>query len=638
MAKSRLVVFALLLFGTVALPRAYGFSPTLGDAASFSALSTTESIKLKKHAELSAGIGGGTSVSLHRHAFAGGDVVAETGGISLGKDAAVNGTCVTSGFTEQITLGPGADCFTTDESGFNADLTTFTQAVTELASFETSLAGQATQTLGPLTVAKNGTATITGTVTGVNVVSISSITIKKGATLNLSGDASDIMILDISGALTVHTTAQIVLVGGLTASQVILNVRTGDVSLPQSFELDGTLIAAEGKCTLDQDDDVVGAVVCNKKITLNKRAKVTFAAFSSAIPPTAWNVTGSLNVGRALHTQTTLEDGTVLVTGGLSNGDTTVEKTAELYDSSGTTASFTTGNMATARWGHTATLLQSGKVLIVGGADINENSLSSAELYDPSTGTFSATGSLREPLAFHTATLLPDGRVLIAGGDSPKEFLPTADAEIYDPVTGTFSGTTNKMSVARDWFVTGLFTSGPLSGQVIVAGGNVGAPTATADLFDPSSNRFKATGRMAVARAEHIGAIVTVGSQQEFLVAGGGPASVDDGATSELYDPATGAFSTTDKGLSLTSAHLTGTSTELPSGLVVLAGGANLPSGFLTDITNFYDPTTGTYLNAPRMQQFREWAAASLLQNGQVLETGGFIGGPICLSEAELLQ
>src|SRR4051794_17998554 len=73
-----------------------------------------------------------------------------------------------------------------------------------------------------------------------------------------------------------------------------------------------------------------------------------------------------------------------------------------------------TGNLATPRNGHTATMLGSGKVLVVGGLT-NGNPLASAELYDPATGTWSATGSLTTARFAHTATLLPNGKVLVAG-------------------------------------------------------------------------------------------------------------------------------------------------------------------------------------------------------------------------------
>jgi len=113
-----------------------------------------------------------------------------------------------------------------------------------------------------------------------------------------------------------------------------------------------------------------------------------------------------------------------------------------------------TGSLTTPRQSHTATLLFTGRVLLTGGISVygpNANGLATAELYDPSTGTFTATGDMTTPRVSHTATLLPDGKVLIAGGDSSiagggnTGASPTA--ELYDPNTGTFSPT-GEMSAA----------------------------------------------------------------------------------------------------------------------------------------------------------------------------------------------
>jgi hypothetical protein len=89
--------------------------------------------------------------------------------------------------------------------------------------------------------------------------------------------------------------------------------------------------------------------------------------------------------------------------------------------------------MSTARAGHTATLLTSGKVVVAGGYQYQGSiavELKSAEIYDPSLGVFTPAGDMSVPRSRHTATLLPDGRVLIAGGGS---------ADVYDPATGTFT-------------------------------------------------------------------------------------------------------------------------------------------------------------------------------------------------------
>src|SRR6266516_4856196 len=107
---------------------------------------------------------------------------------------------------------------------------------------------------------------------------------------------------------------------------------------------------------------------------------------------------------------------------------------------SGSDAPFTfdnTGSLNTARYAHTATLLPSGKVLVAGG--FNGSYLSSAELYDPATGSWSSTGNLTTARHGHTATLLPSGKVLVAGGDNSSGFL--SSAELYDPATGSWSST-----------------------------------------------------------------------------------------------------------------------------------------------------------------------------------------------------
>ena len=113
---------------------------------------------------------------------------------------------------------------------------------------------------------------------------------------------------------------------------------------------------------------------------------------------------------RARHTATLLPNGKVLVAGGYSSQDGGVRPTAELYDPA--TGTWTaTGSLAHARSDHTATLLHSGKVFVTGGNN-NQGALDSAELYDPSTGTWTPTGSLAAARGYHRATLPSSGHKL----------------------------------------------------------------------------------------------------------------------------------------------------------------------------------------------------------------------------------
>ena len=137
---------------------------------------------------------------------------------------------------------------------------------------------------------------------------------------------------------------------------------------------------------------------------------------------------------RYSHTATVLSNGKVLLTGGLDSGYN-VLSSAELFDPS-TGTFISTASLNTGRYAHSATLLNSGKVLITGGYDSSGNLQTSAELYDPASGTFSPTGSLSIARYEATATLLNTGKVIFAGGlNAAGQVL--ASSEIYDPVAGT---------------------------------------------------------------------------------------------------------------------------------------------------------------------------------------------------------
>jgi hypothetical protein len=295
----------------------------------------------------------------------------------------------------------------------------------------------------------------------------------------------------------------------------------------------------------------------------------------------AWILTGSMNTPRSDHTATLLPSGKVLVVGGDQIGNS-----AELYDPATGTWSIT-GSLNTPRFGHTATLLPNGKVLVAGGADnFADFTLASAEIYDPATGTWTITGSLNTPRALHTATLLQDGRVLVASGTDPEEFVEgsaLASAEIYDPATEMWSNTGDQND-ARFYHTATLLPNG----KVLVAGGAYPGPP----VGPAPAGAFKLVGLKSA----------------------------------ELYDPATGRWSYTGE---LNTLHAFHTATLLPNGRVLVAAGTDSISNYPTDnadtnIAELYDLATESWSITCNLNVARDSHTATLLQNGQVLVAGGY--------------
>ena len=341
----------------------------------------------------------------------------------------------------------------------------------------------------------------------------------------------------------------------------------------------------------------------------------TIVRVSLARTPAGFDLKGNLSVPRAGHSATLLLTGKVLVAGGANGAP---DATAELYDPAAGTFSPTTGNMTQARVGHTAMLLalsssaapNYGKVLIVGSGD------TTAELYDPATGTFAATGRLNHARTSPTATMLSTGKVLIVGGSTAADDLT---AELYDPASGTFSYT-GSTTVAHSGHTATLL----LNGQVLIAGG---AAAATAELYDPIAGKFTPTiGNMTEPHSGHtatlLGAADGVQSGHVLII------GVD--GTAELYDPSTETFTRIGPLLSSMRPSYRHTASLLNDGTVLVAGGYNffqvgacqVPTAlgaaalFASESDGFTAPT-GT-LNVPR-----DTHTATVLQDGTVLVVGG---------------
>jgi hypothetical protein len=238
-----------------------------------------------------------------------------------------------------------------------------------------------------------------------------------------------------------------------------------------------------------------------------------------------------------------LLDGRVLLAGCTAGADTDANF---LYDPSHQSWR-PTGAMTLPRQYFTATLLVDGRVLIAGGwplgVDTHRSWPAQAELFDPSTGSFTLTGSLHTPRESATATRLADGRVLIAGGDEHPVQEVIAQAEIYDPASGTFSATGN-MVTPREFDSATLMSDGRV---LLVGGDSVGTgPLASAEVFDPGSGLFAATNSLPGGpnQGRHDPATVLL-KDGRLLVLGGSNERLEPFNTAFLFDPVTGTFSST---------------------------------------------------------------------------------------------
>ncbi|MDE2314199.1 MAG: fibronectin type III domain-containing protein, partial [Elusimicrobia bacterium] len=239
-----------------------------------------------------------------------------------------------------------------------------------------------------------------------------------------------------------------------------------------------------------------------------------------------WAPTSSMSTPRENATATLLPDGSVLVAGGYDSNTKQYLNTAEIYYSTSATWSKLSNTMTAARAYDTATLLQNGTVLLVGGVN-SGGAIKTAEIYNPATGSFSATGSLPQPLYHHSATLLPDGKVLIAGGDTGAG--ETSAAYLYNPGAGTFS-VTGSLNVARFNHTATLLPNG----QVVVAGGITASNTAlnSVEIYSEETQSWTNLTTLTAARAYQAAILAPDGNVH---VMGGYSGSSDLASTEVMY-------------------------------------------------------------------------------------------------------
>jgi N-acetylneuraminic acid mutarotase len=333
--------------------------------------------------------------------------------------------------------------------------------------------------------------------------------------------------------------------------------------------------------------------------------------------PGSWSKAAGLITGREEHSATLLPNGNVLIAGG-TDGRGKVLASAEVYNPARNRWS-PAASMATARFDHTATLLPSGKVLVAGGLVGPDpfGSLTTTELYDPTTDSWSATAPMIVSRARHTATVLPDGRVLVVGGltlalrDGGLFPSQPTDAEIYDPQANRWSATAPMGFYRLDHTATRL-----ADGRVLVAGGQGnGATVNSTEIYDETTNRWISAAPMGVRRSAQAATLLPDG---DVLVVGGtgeAPNSLAISLTSaEIYDPRTNLWVTI---ASMAGVHVEHTATLLVNKTVLVVG---LSGGSRPEV---YDLVRNTWSTAgPSMDRYQH--TATRLPNGKALIVGGY--------------
>jgi hypothetical protein len=336
----------------------------------------------------------------------------------------------------------------------------------------------------------------------------------------------------------------------------------------------------------------------------DRPASATDTTALTALP--TWTPTGNLNTSRYGHTATLLPGGKVLVAGG-GEYDVGSHNSAELYDIATGTWSFT-GSLSSVRFGHTATLLKNGKVLVVGGT---YGRIPIAELYDPATGTWSPTGSPAFVYWWNTATLLPSGKVLIVWDVLSARFWEEAlAAELYDPATGTWGPAAKPASIYSPGTATLLQDGKVLVGRGIYWYSDQSVP-ASAEVYDPVSDSWRRVddsicNDWSTATLLPNGKVLMAGGEEFYWGVG-------------LYDPAAEACFYTGDLIVDRTAH---TATLLPNGKVLVAGGYGSDYGTLKS-AELYDPSTGIWTSTSSLNAGRVGHTATLLPDGRVLVAGG---------------
>lgn len=342
---------------------------------------------------------------------------------------------------------------------------------------------------------------------------------------------------------------------------------------------------------------------------------------ATAQTPGDWSLAGNMSTVRGTPTAIVLADGTVLVIGGASSA------ASDLYNPVSNNWT-TVGPMSTPRNSQAGTLLANGSVLVAGGQDENGNTLASAEIYNPTTQAWTLTGSMTTPRYLHSASLLPNGDVLVAGGWPSTccsgSQTPLTSSEIWNPTTGTWTAIGNMANPHADQTAT-VFSNG----NVLIAGGQNYAQgslqeveeSAATELYEYATGTWASVGSMTVARDYAGSALLSNGT---VLQAGGAVGGCCSGLSSaENFNPTTLAWTATSP--MTTGRNGPAASTILNATAVLISGGYSCCSSPTSTLSSaeYYDLATQAWHLTGSLNQARSFFTSVTLQDGTVLAVGG---------------
>jgi hypothetical protein len=415
-----------------------------------------------------------------------------------------------------------------------------------------------------------------------------------------------------------------------------LTINGTGYTLQSAIQLNGTALTSQFGSDHQLTATLPASLIASAKMGRLTVSNPTPGGGSSDSGPT-FAVGPTLPASAYGQTVTTLQDGRILICGGLNVFTPT--SSAAIYTPA-TNAITSVGPMTVARYAHTATLLPSGKVLIAGGTDVDNvlAPLATAEIFDPNSNTFTATGPMVNRRSLHTATLLPTGKVLLAGSYNTLE---QQTAEIFDPATNAFTAAPQMTTKRAEHSAVPL-----TNGNILIMGGVTACAVSagdgfctdlhlsSAEIYDSSTNSFSAVGPMHVGR--RLASVVVLKSGKVFVVGGADQLGTSPSMATtqaELYDPATRQFSIA---ASSNIGFWNGVAVLLTDGRVLVCGGHDGTYSF--GYAQIFDPISQTFFMIPAMNTPRLGFGGALLPSGSVALFGGSSDASNGLNSTEIFS